>query len=1099
MKAIVRWTLVAAALVVLPSRASAGEPAEKFLEKLRERELFDVAQWYLESLKTNPNVDAETKKTIPFEQARILVKMSETDRGTSERLKKLASAKALFDEFLKANPTHSFAGLAQVQLGNLMVERGRAWVSQAEREKKPDDKKKLLTDADKEFLAARKVLAAAVTAFEAKVKTFPPIAPPGPVRKAKTDARRDVIEASRYLGHCIYQHAQVFDKGNKLRAQYLTEAAATFHKLYEQFRDYGAGKNAAIWEARCFQEMDDLPRALGLYQELLAIERPSDEIRDLQHKAQRLAMECWNDKRQKRYEVSAESGDLWLRGARGDEEDKPDGMAIMFLTAQAYHLWLEEDKTTDPKQKPDPKAKTGNLTKKQREDREKRIKALLQRVIAGRSDYRKPAQELYAIYGKLDPNALPTNFVDAYDQAKGKFALWQADMEGYGDDKKPPAERDRLLAEAEAAARDAIKLFRLSLAFKETDKSIGPDDIHSIRYYLTFLYYNLGRYHEAALQGEFLARQTAPSSPNFSAGYHAGYIAMVAWRNLYNDAPAVNGQKLFETANLVRVAELLTKMAKPEDTQYADFAWLILAEIKLREQDFEAAAKYLEKIPAKSERRPDADLKHGQALWSQYMRLRDLKVRKQPGAPTDEQLKTIHDQAEKVLKQGIEAKRKATTEASAVTPALLVSELSLAQLNVNRGTAEGAKAALDILSKKDGILTLYQAGDPRTKDVAIHALKVLLRAYVATRDIEKAKATLADLDKLFVGDAAAGRPVFYRALGNDVSAQLKTAAPAEQEKLEDAFHEFTTTLTAKPEALDDNTLIWASESNLSIAESALKRGEAARPKVKEMCGGAGTLYKLLIERRTAAKKTAEADKTKAEADLKTLQAGGAAEEDIKKATAAVESSTEALKKATSDVKLLTIRLGRAQRLAQDYDASLKTLIDLLKADNNILDAQIEACDLLLDWGADNKDPKNLPKLQLARQGISAVGVKKPIVWGLASTRKMLMQFVVAPAKETEEARKQRLEFREKFFETDLKLDRSLLTHAEKVTGAQRQTYLQGGVNYIKAVVSALGKELQASKEWYDAYDALLKEFERALGEEPVGLKALLKPEVALSK
>src|SRR6185503_20611491 len=114
-------------------------------------------------------------------------------------------------------------------------------------------------------------------------------------------ARRDVIQASMYLGNCIYQHAQAFDKTNKLRAQYLTEAAAAFHKLYEQFRTVFAGMYAGTWEARCYQEMDDLPRALGLYMELMSAEGGDENVRDLQNKALRMAMECWNDKRQQKY------------------------------------------------------------------------------------------------------------------------------------------------------------------------------------------------------------------------------------------------------------------------------------------------------------------------------------------------------------------------------------------------------------------------------------------------------------------------------------------------------------------------------------------------------------------------------------------------------------------------------------------------------------------------------------------------------------------------------------------------------------------------------------------------------------------------------
>src|SRR5262249_21803640 len=158
-------------------------------------------------LKTNPNIDAEAKQLIPYEQARVIVEMSKNERVTSERLKKLDAAKQLFADFLKSNATHSYANLARVQLGNLLIERAKAFVAQAEREKKPEEKKKILLSADAEFKAARKELEQAVKDFDAAVKKFPAFVPKDQpdVRKKKNDARRDLIEASMYLGNCIYQ------------------------------------------------------------------------------------------------------------------------------------------------------------------------------------------------------------------------------------------------------------------------------------------------------------------------------------------------------------------------------------------------------------------------------------------------------------------------------------------------------------------------------------------------------------------------------------------------------------------------------------------------------------------------------------------------------------------------------------------------------------------------------------------------------------------------------------------------------------------------------------------------------------------------------
>ncbi len=518
---------------------------------------------------------------------------------------------------------------------------------------------------------------------------------------------------------------------------------------------------------------------------------------------------------------------------------------------------------------------------------------------------------------------------------------------------------------------------------------------------------------------------------------------------------------------------------KWRDSQYTDGAWLMLADIKIREQDFKGAAEFLEKIPAKSERRSDADLKHGQALWSQYLRLRDLKARKLPGAPTDEELDKLRDQAEKLLNQGIDAKRKAITDPSAVDPPLLVSELSLAQLLVSRGTAEHAKAALAALSKKAGILELHAAGDQRTRALALEAMKTLLRVHVATRDIENAKKVLAELDKLFVGDAAAGRPLFYRVLGQDISAQLKTAPAAEQEALEKAFHEFTGALTATPETLDDNTLIWAAESNLGIAKAAIeKRGDAARETVKQLCEAAAKLYQVMIGRRTP-----ERDKAQAALD------------DLKRKNAdatAIEEASAALAKLENDVVILTVRLGRAHRLAQDFKLSFDTLSALLTKNENILDAQLEICDTLLDWGSTG----DLVKFDLARQGVRAKGAKKQPIWGLAGTRTRLREYVREPIKgEDDRARELRLGRREKFFETDYKLCKSFLTHARHsgTAAARKKQLLQSGDKFIQGLVGAFGKELEASKEWYDAYDALMKEFQTESNQTPTGIKDLLKP------
>jgi hypothetical protein len=1066
MKSILRWTLVAAALVVVSPWAWAGEPVEAFLEKLRQRKLFDAAEWYLEGLKTNPNIDAETRELIPYEQARVIIENSATIAATEERLKRLDAAKQLFGEFLKATPNHPNVGLARVELGNVLVQRGAAFSAKAEQEKKPDEKKKILATADAEFKAARKELEEAVKAFDAALKKFPTFVPATQpaVRKQKNNVRRDLIEATKSLGICIYTHSQAYDKASKERKQYLTEAAAVFHKLYADFRDKFAGLYGAMGEARCHQELGDLPRALGLYNELLSIEGGDENLRGLQLSALRLSLECWNDARQQKYDESIARGRAWLTKATGDEEDSSEGLAVIYLIAQATHLKIDAEKKTDPKVK-DPKQKAGKISPEERDRMIAAIKRDLHKVMTRPNDYRKDAQKLFALYGKLNPEAAPTTFADAFEQGRAKFSLYQEFQEQSGDSAKPADERAKLEKDAEVAAKDAIKLFRLSLELKERDKSVDLKDVHTIRYYLTFMYYKLGRLHDSALQGEFLATHY----PQFDASKHAGFIAMAAWVYIYNDAQAVGGKKLFETSNLERVATLLA--SKWNESPEADNAWLMLADIKIREQDYAAAAKYLDNIPEKSERRADANLKQGQAYWSKY-----LTESRKATPPPEAALKADLAEAEKRLKAGIEAKRKAAADAAAVTNALLVGELSLAQIEVNRGTDAGAKAAIATLNKKDGFVELFAKKNPEATRVPLplEAHKVLLRAYVATRDIKQAKTVLDDLDKLFVGDAAAARATFYRVLGMEISNQLKTAPPAEQEKLEAAFHEFISTLTAKPEGLDDRTLIWAAEANLGIAEAAMKRGPSAKAKAQELCTNAADVYKLLLQRKGTAK--AKADSDKAALPM------GAPKEEVEKADAAIKA-------VDNEIIVFTIRLGRAQRGAGQHQASFDTLSALLQKNDNILDAQIEICDTFLDWGAAG----DLAKFKFARMGVTA-GRKQPI-WGLSLLRKKLVGFVKPPpgVEEDDAARERRLDYRKKFFDADYKLTKSLLTNAEMTTNKkEKDGYLEAGQKLVTTLYNLYGDEIESEKELYADYDALLKDFQKAMNQNPTGLSALPK-------
>ena len=85
---------------VWTSGIGAKEPVQQFLDGLRKRGYFDTAQKYLESLRTNPLVDAATKELIPYEQGQIVVEISKKERVTKELLNLLYQSRGWFNEFL---------------------------------------------------------------------------------------------------------------------------------------------------------------------------------------------------------------------------------------------------------------------------------------------------------------------------------------------------------------------------------------------------------------------------------------------------------------------------------------------------------------------------------------------------------------------------------------------------------------------------------------------------------------------------------------------------------------------------------------------------------------------------------------------------------------------------------------------------------------------------------------------------------------------------------------------------------------------------------------------------------------------------------------
>ena len=142
------WLRIAAGVLVgalvLVGRAGAVEPAQEFLDAMREKKYHDIALDYLEKAKNNPAVPVPFKKNYLYEKGVTLVEGARIMRDMSLREKQLDDASKVLAEFVTAQTESPQANAARSQLGNVLVERGRIRMEKA---KKAPDKAPLIADA----------------------------------------------------------------------------------------------------------------------------------------------------------------------------------------------------------------------------------------------------------------------------------------------------------------------------------------------------------------------------------------------------------------------------------------------------------------------------------------------------------------------------------------------------------------------------------------------------------------------------------------------------------------------------------------------------------------------------------------------------------------------------------------------------------------------------------------------------------------------------------------------------------------------------------------------------------------------------------------
>ncbi|MBI3468087.1 MAG: hypothetical protein HY000_34200, partial [Planctomycetes bacterium] len=223
---------------LFPGTASAQERYLDFIRALHDSGFADMAIEYVEQLRGRPGVPDEVRNAADYVIGKSLMIGAESMTDLPKREQQLQGARRYFDKFIREQPQHPRIADAHLDLAQILVERGRVALLQADNPSNQDQRSQFQQEARGFFEDARKSFAAARDQFVAVFKKFPGYIPETEKREreAKDLARHNLMQAQLHLGMVQYEQAQAYDKSSPDRRRTLDEAAGIFKKVHEEYR-----------------------------------------------------------------------------------------------------------------------------------------------------------------------------------------------------------------------------------------------------------------------------------------------------------------------------------------------------------------------------------------------------------------------------------------------------------------------------------------------------------------------------------------------------------------------------------------------------------------------------------------------------------------------------------------------------------------------------------------------------------------------------------------------------------------------------------------------------------------------------------------------
>lgn len=1022
-------------IVFVSASVSGGEPARQFLQGLRERGYYDTAVDYLNMMKTSQLAPVDLRETLLYDLGSTLIEASRLQRDMALREKQLDEARDALNRFVGMHPEHPLIDSANSQLGNLLVERARIKVEQSKRPKA--DKSALLAAARQQYEDAYKVFARAQNDLKERLAKRQVIDPKDTrAIEARDQLRADYLQVLLLSAAVREETVETLAKSSQEYTAMLTEAAAQYGEVYDKYRTRLAGLYARMYQGRCQQKMGKLKEALSFYGELLDQPDTPEEFRTLKLRTLQLAAEAWLASEPPLVQEAVKFLQPWIEKARPTEERQAEWLELRLALAEAQ--WgvaqiSKKAKATDPQVK--------------RLETEARRHALF--VSRQPGDLQVKARELVAKFGgpdlaaeaeKKDPKTFTEakdagrEVLDALQSANLILQTYPARIAGESDAQIKEGlqqQLDEAQQTVKTAVADALGYFQTALALADDKTSV--DDLNIVRYFLCFLKFSAGEFYDAGLLGEFVARRY----PNSSGARQSAKIAMAAYLKLYVENTA--DDKEFETRRLMGIANYIAE--KWPDQPEAIDALNTLVPLMIKAGKLDEAEQYLNEIPPDSPKRGEAEIKTGQAMWSEYLQgMQQVRKWENGEEPQPENvdltarkatLDQIKARAQKILEDGV-TRMKA---AGKVDESAATASLSLAQIYVDTEQANKAIAVLE--DPQTGPLTLVNAGSPAAQrpGFAGETFKSALRAYIsslagaqdAAATIDKATGVMAAMKEAIPPDQLIA---IYVSLARDLEQQMKLATPDAKRALSMGFETFLKQIRGATSEF--SVLNWVAETFSSIAagfDPAVQGKPVLTAESKKYYEEALATYETILDK--------------------------------------VQFEDPRLK------TQILLRQANAYRHLYQFSKARDIYRDVLKESNTMLNIQVEAAKLYQEWAALAKDDDKTALYLRAMAGSEKdPQTGRNILWGWGRLFQIAAKYP---------------NFRDVFHEAryNLALCRFNMSRVQKSpSDAQDQLGRAKDVILQTQQLFGSGPEWEA---WKPRYDSLMKEIQKALGDKPMGL------------